>query len=51
MVEDYEKKLLLSFLPQYENSRQFAKLLGSDKSTINRKLSKYQLKTEDSVQK
>lgn len=41
VMEEFEKTLLLTYLPEYENSRQFADLLGIDKSTVNRKLKKY----------
>jgi TyrR family helix-turn-helix protein len=47
LVEAYEKELLASFLPLYQNSRQFAKMLGMDKSSINRKLAKYGIRRED----
>lgn len=43
-VEEFEKNLILSYLPQYENSRQFAELLGVEKSTINRKFQKCKIK-------
>ncbi|MDD4593276.1 MAG: sigma 54-interacting transcriptional regulator, partial [Parabacteroides sp.] len=43
-VEEYERNLLLSYMPKYKNSRQFAKLLGTDKTTINRKLQKYNIR-------
>lgn len=44
LVDEYEKNLLESYLPYYKNSRQFSEMLGMDKSTINRKLLKYNLK-------
>ncbi|NLD45673.1 MAG: sigma 54-interacting transcriptional regulator [Clostridiaceae bacterium] len=44
IMDEYEKKILLSMLPKYENSRQFAELLGTDKSTINRKFAKHGIK-------
>lgn len=43
-VEEYERNLLLSYMPKYKNSRQFAKLLGTNKTTINRKLQKYNIR-------
>jgi transcriptional regulator with PAS, ATPase and Fis domain len=43
-VDEYEKHLLLKYISNYENSRQFGKLLGLDKSTVNRKLGKYQIR-------
>lgn len=43
-VEEYEKNLLIKYMPIYENSRQFADFLGVDKSTVNRKLQKYGIK-------
>lgn len=43
-VEEYEHNLILSYMPKYKNSRQFAELLGTDKSTINRKLKKYNIR-------
>lgn len=43
-LEEHEKNLLISFLPYYKNSRQFADLLGLEKTTINRKLKKYGIK-------
>lgn len=43
-VEEYEHNLILSYMPKYKNSRQFAELLGTDKSTINRKLKKYKIR-------
>ena len=43
-MNDYEKAVLLSFLPYYQNSRQFGELLGIDKSTVNRKFKKYNIK-------
>ncbi|MCI9596090.1 MAG: sigma 54-interacting transcriptional regulator [Firmicutes bacterium] len=44
-VEEFERKLLLSYMPFYENSRQFAEFLGVEKSTVNRKLKKYGIRT------
>lgn len=41
VVEEFEKSLLLTYLPEYKNSRQFAELLGIEKSTVNRKFKKY----------
>lgn len=41
VMEEFEKSLFLAYLPEYENSRQFADLLGIEKSTVNRKLKKY----------
>lgn len=43
-MEEYEKKVLLKHLPYYKNSRQFAELIGIEKSTVNRKLKKYGIK-------
>ena len=43
-VEEFEKTLLLSYMPYYENSRQFAELLGIEKTTVNRKINKYNIK-------
>lgn len=40
-VDEFEKNLLLKYMPMYETSRQFAELMNSDKSTINRKLKKH----------
>lgn len=44
LMEEYEENILRSYLPYYENSRQFAELLGVEKSTINRKFKKYGIK-------
>lgn len=44
VMEEYEKNLLTAYLPYYKNSRQFAELLGVEKTTINRKLKKYGIK-------
>ena len=44
MVDEYEKKLILSYLPKYKNSRQFAKLLNIDKASVNRKFIKYNIR-------
>ena len=47
-VEEFEKNLLCSYMPYYENSRQFAEFLGVEKSTVNRKLKKYGIRiTQD----
>lgn len=46
-LEEHEKNILISYLPYYENSRQFAALLGVEKSTINRKLKKYGIKVPE----
>ncbi len=44
-VEEFEKKLLIKAMHNYKNSRELAKALKIDKSTINRKLNKYQIKS------
>ena len=43
-VEEYERFLLEANMKYYKNSRQFAAMLGIEKSTINRKLKKYGIK-------
>ena len=42
-VDEYEKNLILSKLDNYQNIRQFAELLGIEKSTLYRKLRKYDI--------
>jgi len=43
-VEQFEKNLLLQMMPHYKNTRELAKALQVDKSTINRKLNKYRIR-------
>ncbi|MGI6257301.1 MAG: sigma-54 interaction domain-containing protein [Anaerovoracaceae bacterium] len=43
MVEEYEKKILMAALDEYKLPSNVAKHLGVDKSTISRKMQKYQL--------
>ena len=42
-VDEYEKNLIMSKLDNYQNIRQFAELLGIEKSTLYRKLRKYDI--------
>ena len=46
-VEEYEKNMILSQMECYRGSRELAKSLGIDKSTLNRKIKKYGIKKWD----
>ena len=43
MIEKYEKKLLEDLMMKYRNGSEVARLLNIDKSTVSRKLKKYQI--------
>ena len=42
-VEEYEKRLILSQLPYYSRTQDLANSLGIDKSTLTRKMKRYQI--------
>ncbi len=44
-IEEFEKKMIASQMKYYDGSRELAKALGIDKSTLNRKIKKYGIKS------
>ncbi|MCQ4636115.1 sigma 54-interacting transcriptional regulator [Anaerovorax odorimutans] len=44
-VEEYEKNMIMSQMKIYKGSRELAEALGIDKSTLNRKIKKYGIKS------
>ena len=45
-VEELEKEIISARMKNYRNSRELAKALGIDKSTLNRKIKKYGITSE-----
>lgn len=45
-VEEYEKNIIMTKMKDYTSSSRLAGALGIDKSTLNRKIKKYGIKTE-----
>lgn len=46
MVDEYEKMIIKTMFEKFGDSRRIAEELGTTRSTINRKLAKYEIRTE-----
>ena len=44
IMDDYEKRILIDYMRKYNNASEVARILKVNKSTISRKLSKYNIR-------